>query len=116
MDDAVIFKMEAGKELDQDVADRVMDGVAENYSQDISSAWKVAKKIEKMGWRIDILSSTQKEHVGGIKMVNGNPVSLSYLTGNVESDNLPEAICKAALLIINNSERLPRWNRTFRLK
>lgn len=103
MDDEVIFEMEAGKELDREVADKVMDGVAANYSQNISSAWKVAKRIEKMGWRIDILSSTKKEHVDGVKMVNGSPVSLSYLTGNVESDNLPEAICKAALLIINNA-------------
>ncbi len=39
-------------------------------------------------------------------MVNGKPVSLSYLTGNVESDNLPEAICKVALLIINNAGRI----------
>lgn len=106
MDDEVIFEMEAGKELDREVADKVMDGVAANYSQNISSAWKVAKRIEKMGWRIDILSSTKKEQVDGVRMVNESPVSLSYLTGNVESDNLPEAICKAALLIINNAGRI----------
>ncbi len=40
MDDEVIFEMQAGKELDQKVANKVMDGVAANYSQDISSAWK----------------------------------------------------------------------------
>lgn len=106
MDNEEIFAMEAGEELDHKVTKDVMNDVSENYSEDISSAWKVVKKLEEMGWRIDILSSKEKETVGGVKMVDDKPVSLHYLAGNVKSENLPEAICKAALLIAHNSQRI----------
>lgn len=106
MEDKKIFAMEAGKALDDKVASKVMGGKTANYSKDIATAWKVVEKLKKMGWRIDIMSSKKREEVGGIKMIHGTPVSLSYLAGNVESDNLPEAICKAALLIVNSSHRL----------
>lgn len=106
MNNEEIFAMKAGKDLEDKIAKEVMDGKTANYSKKISDAWSVVEKLKKMGWRIDILSSKQKEKVGGVKMVQGQPVSLGYLAGNVESDKLPEAICKAALLIVNNSHRI----------
>ncbi len=83
-----------------------MDGKTANYSREISDAWRVVEKLTEMGWRIDIMSSKQKEEVDGVKMVQGQPISLNYLAGHVESDSLPKAICKAALLIVNNSQRI----------
>lgn len=106
MDNKKIFAMKAGKELDNRVTREIMGGVAANYSKDISTAWKVMKKLETMNWRFYVFSSKQGETVDAVKMVHGKPISLSYLAGEVVSDNLPEAICKAALLIVNNSQRI----------
>lgn len=106
MKDEDILAMRPGEELDGKITEKVMKDISENYSQDVSSAWKVVERLTEMGWRIDIMSSAEEENVGGIKMVNGTPVSLNYLSENVQSDNLPEAVCKAALLIVNNSHRI----------
>lgn len=106
IDNEEIFAMEAGKELDDKVTREVMGGEAANYSEDISSAWKVVEKLKQMDWRVDIMSSKQKEEVDGIKIVHGKPISLNYLAGHVTGDSLPEAICKAGLLIVNNSQRI----------
>lgn len=106
IDNEKIFAMKAGKELDNTVAREVMGGVAANYSEDISTAWKVVKKLETMNWRIYVISSKQGETVDAVKIVHGKPISLNYLAGVVESDSLAEAICKAALLIHNNSQRI----------
>lgn len=107
VDDEEIFAMKAGEELDKKIASELMDGMPDRYSEDLYSAWKVMKKLEEMGWRMDIMSSINGENVGGVLMSHGNPISFNYLVGrNVESDSLPEAICRAALLIVNNSQRI----------
>lgn len=106
MDDEEILAMEPGEEMNKMVAEKLMDGVSGDYSQDVSSSWKVVKRLCEMGWRMDIMSSKKEENVGGIKMVNGTPVSLNFLAERVKCDSLPEAVCKAALLIKNNSHRI----------
>ncbi len=106
LDDEEIFTMKTGEDLNEKVSEKVMDGVYEDYSGDISYAWKVVKRLTEMNWRIDIMSSADLEHVSGVKMVDGTPVSLNFLADDVKCDNLPEAVCKAALLIVNNSDKI----------
>ncbi len=106
MDDEEILSINPGDKLDHLVAKMVMDDMERNYSKDLLSAWSVVKKIEEENWRIDIMSSKDTENVGGVKIVNGRPISLSFLSRNVECDNIEEALCKAALLIVNNSKKI----------
>jgi len=88
MDNEKIFAMKAGKELDNEVTTEIMEGVFKNYSKDISSAWKVMKKIEEKGWRIDILSSTNKETVGGVKEV----LKTNFMHQQIDFLNLKRAL------------------------
>ncbi|OKY77724.1 MAG: hypothetical protein BTN85_0192 [Candidatus Methanohalarchaeum thermophilum] len=106
MKDNEILDMESGRGLDNEIKEKVMNGEDGFYSRDISAAWNVVEKLNEGGWRIDMVSSQEEKIVSGVKMIKGQPISLNYLSSNVKSNNLPEAICKAALLIFNNLDQI----------
>lgn len=106
MKDEEIFDMRPGEKLDSLITEKIMEGEEASYSQNVSAAWKVVEKLNDIGWRIDIKSTKEKKVVTGVKMVNNQPVSLNYLSKNVKTNNLSESICKAALLIYTNLEKI----------
>lgn len=71
------------------------------YSTDISAAWEVVDKIQRMG----ILWTMENTVMGTItisaqKYSRSHPSSFEGEEINVEYDTAPEAICKAALLAV----------------
>lgn len=100
-----IFAMTAGREMDKLVAERVMGtsgifNVSEHwffaesvkrslpsYSANISHAWEVVEKIQSDGWSWDMV------------MINvAHEVDVRFGKCRAASKNVPEAVCKAALL------------------
>jgi hypothetical protein len=96
-----IMSLQPGNELDNRVANELMEGLLKNYSSEIQEAWKVVEKLEQSDWRIDILNSKRRKSVFAMKMVNGSPHTLNAKFGYpMDFNSIPEGICKATLLTL----------------
>ena len=87
-----LLELQPGEDLDRIVAKYVFDNVVDNYSTEISSAWKVVDRVELLDCRwLNYFAGKWELH----EMAHGE-IDLTIVRG---CDTAQEAICKAAVII-----------------
>lgn len=105
--------MDAGRELDALVAEKVMGWVCicerkhqlcpvhdSYYSTDIAAAWQVVERLKHDGWNVSIGGDNGWGCTFYKVLVRGNDAFTSTWTeshGPINAENAPLAICLAAL-------------------
>ncbi|MEA3475799.1 MAG: hypothetical protein U9R23_05105 [Candidatus Cloacimonadota bacterium] len=75
-------------------------------AKNLSDAWKIVERLEKKGWRFDIISAKALKQVDGLRLENGNPVTIFAQYGySPHFESITEGICKTALIALNIMER-----------
>ena len=90
--------------------ERLLDLVQEKFdvriknlqdTESLSAAWEIVEKLEKRGWRIDIISSEGMKEVDGLKFKGDGPGSVFAQYGEVPNfGSITEGICKTSLIIL----------------
>ena len=74
-------------------------------AKNLSDAWKIVEKLEKKGWRFDIVSAKGLKQVDGLRLENGNPVTIfAQYSYSPHFESITEGICKTALIALNIME------------
>ena len=115
MNEQDIQSMEPGRELDALVASEVLnitkDSVDQemfntlwstglfHYSSHISDAWKVVEKMKENNWFISLSDDVYRSKWSAMFYWDVNKIFTEVI-----SESAPEAICKAALIAVMESE------------
>ena len=70
-------------------------------TESLSTAWEIVEQLKEKGWRVDILSSKNREKIDAIKFAGGGPGTIFAQHG--ESPffrSVTEGICKTSLIIL----------------
>jgi Phage ABA sandwich domain len=81
------------------ISDRVMAEEVPNYSTDIAAAWKVVETINSRGWPFCIQLTADGRVVAESSSMECN--SSDFFNDGRFYTTVPEAICKAALLVLS---------------
>lgn len=74
-------------------------------AKNLSDAWKIVEKLEEKGWRFDIISAKVLKQVDGLRIENGNPVTIFAQYGfSPHFESITEGICKTALIALDIME------------
>lgn len=116
--------MDAGRELDATVAEKVMGlqvmihnpGSGEwrtlyaggdtpllpYYSSDPAAAWSVVERMRELGWYWEIVGRSNEPYIGA--WFYGGPTNPSKGTHDGYADTMPLAVCRAALAALEESK------------
>jgi hypothetical protein len=105
-----ILSLKAGEELDELVGERVLNGLAhldvdrtivssKSYSRDNVAMWDIINIFVKNNFKYTVTNNTEYEHSCIFDSLESHKRYIAHC------DNLPEAVCKAALMAALGEEQ-----------